>query len=279
VVESQVLDYSFEDGPDSAYWSMTSSNSLILICCGDEECAGVLPYFGNCMAWFGGIFAAEYSTLQQTVFFPYGSKFLSFYMQWADPSSPQNFTVAIDDSFVITYNYTTMYNGIWNNFAPMVDPSFSDNHTHVVTFYFTGLSGASVYIDNVSLKPSQLITTNPLTTSPLTTQGLTTAELTSVAVVTTQPTTSAITTQPLSTSFLTTQPLSTSPLTTQPAVTTQPLTSSPLTTQALSTEVQHDVISSTSTESLTTGVSKANTGSKIKIGITWMISIAFFIAY
>lgn len=131
----------------NAFWTSTSQNFGTAICTGStcpDDAGTALPRNGSAWAWFGGIAAAETSTLSQSVVIPSGSpRHLNFFLRRGFVSAPFDATlrVKVDGATVRSFDEpSTTESGY---VARTVDlGSFANGASHVIQFEYVNPEGS-----------------------------------------------------------------------------------------------------------------------------------------
>jgi hypothetical protein len=131
----------------NAFWTSTSQNFGTAICTGNtcpDDAGTALPRNGSAWAWFGGIAAAETSTLSQSVVIPSGSpRHLNFFLRRGFVSPPFDATlrVKVDGATVRSFDEpSTTESGY---VARTVDlGSFANGASHVIQFEYVNPEGS-----------------------------------------------------------------------------------------------------------------------------------------
>lgn len=163
-----VQDGGFEEtstsyGPNP-YWTASDSNdptSTFFV-------AGGFPTHGGVYTtWFGGWGGANQETqsIEQTVTIPAGSpRYLNYWRFAAElPDLSANFTVSIDGTPVETTDLTTIFPDEGYTLRSIDISAWADGADHVLRFQYDypggGSTDGSVYIDDVSIDPTDTPTT------------------------------------------------------------------------------------------------------------------------
>ena len=169
-----VADGSFENGTFGGTWTEFSTNFGSPIC--DAACGfggGTGPRTGNFWAWFGGIFAFEEGSLQQSVTIPSGATTLDFFLEI--PVSSGNgldfLRVKIDGATVFeVFEGDAVYAGVGYKPVSIAIGAFADDGVHTLRFESTqtgtGPGGSALtnfFVDDASLSVRTLDCTTCVT--------------------------------------------------------------------------------------------------------------------
>ena len=153
------LETSNANGGASAVWASSSSNFGTAIChsnfCPDDG-GTALPRSGAFWAWFGGIAAAETSTLSQTVMLPGGlPRHLNFFLRRGRVTAPfdAELRIKVDGNTVRTFTEPSTVEPDY--LARTVDLSaFANGQSHQIEFEYVNPGGSGVsnfVVDDMSV--------------------------------------------------------------------------------------------------------------------------------
>jgi hypothetical protein len=142
----------------NAFWGSTSTN-FTNVFCSSGNCpplAGIVPRGGNFFAWFGGINAAETSTLTQTVTIPTGSeRHLNFFMKRVESNEPFNAELRIKVNGATQRTFVEQAGSDPDYVARTVNLSaFATGGSHTIEFEYDNPEGSGrsdFLVDDISL--------------------------------------------------------------------------------------------------------------------------------
>jgi hypothetical protein len=170
----RIIDGTFEAGiPWTAWTEQTSTNFGSPICntslCGTDSGLAA-PYAGDNWIWFGGITAAETSTVGQTVTIPLGAPTtLTFQLRIGKVATPftDTLTVTMDGTTVAAFTEPSTAEAAYSLRSYDLS-SFADGGTHALLFTYNGpsASAANFTVDDISIIANVVCATPTATSTP-----------------------------------------------------------------------------------------------------------------
>ncbi len=152
----RVTDGGFEEGGTA--WTQASTNFGTPLCtAADCGTGGIGPYAGTRWSWFGGIDAAETSSLAQTVTITAPSATLSFYLAIAAtaPNTTDFLKVKIGNTEVFTVSSSQITTYAAYTLVTVDISAFANGTAQLLTFessVFAGGGTTSFHVDNISVE-------------------------------------------------------------------------------------------------------------------------------